>query len=1200
MNFSVPNAERRPDYGVLTLGRLIREPVVRQIMRISVVFLVLLFSTLQLLLATPSRGQGADDIRLTLELKGDDLASALRKIERMTPFRFVYRNEEIRNVEDLTLAKAERTLSETLAIILADTRFTYREMKNNILIVKRNEPADEAYYAPEVPDHTVRGKVADDMGEPLAGVSIVLKGSTMGTTTDADGNYTLTTPEGSGTLVFSFIGFASQEVSIDNRTIIDVILEADITALDEVVVTALGISREERSLGYSTQEVQGENLTFTKDQNVLGALAGKIAGVQVVGSSGASMGGTQKIKIRGVNSINGTDQPLIVVDGTPISNANFAGSFGADYGNLAQDVNPEDIESVNVLKGPAASALYGIRGQYGVVMITTKKGARGSGKVTVELNSAVSVEKVGNIMPYQNLYGGGYSQTFSTLPNGDPYVHLQADESWGPRMDGTPVRQFYSFYPQDPNFGELTPFVPHPDNIENYYETGSNVNNGVTVSGGGINSNFRVSVNDTRIQGIEPNTWLKRNNFGLALGVDLSEKLNFSTNVNYARNSGVRPYQGSEGGSRYMGQWFQRSVDMNRLKDYKYADGTVLHWNHRLNKITGDPGQFTHNIPAYWNNPYFIAYENTNADNRDRLFGNFGLTYEVIEDLTLSGNIRTDTYTQNIEERTAFGGTGTPSYFVGKYQGREMNYEFLAQYAKNWSDFSLNASLGANHYDLNYTSLTQQTEGGLSTPNFYNIEASIDRPTVSSTLRRKQIRSAYALMSLGYRGIYFVDATIRNDVSSALPAAHNSYWYPSISGSFVFSELVNVTALSLGKLRVSYAQAGSDLSPYLISPTYSIGSPYGAVVNLAVPNTQVNPDIKPSFAHSYEAGIDLKLFQNRLGLDVTYYNQQNRDQIIPLNVSGTSGYSSVYINAGLIENKGIEITLNGTPVKTSSFTWDVSFNINRNRNMVVELHPDQDVYPHYSSTYSSVTAYLNSYEGKPFGSLVTQAYQRDEETGKILVEFNEDEDYPDGGYYLPLYTDATHDFGTVMPDFTGGLQNLIRYKNFQISAMIDFQSGGQFFSRSKSLAQRTGLDLETVAINDKGVQVREPVAEGGGIRVDGIDVDTDLEVTSYVDPVTYYNTVARRIYEDNIYDASYVKLREVRVGYSFGKALLGNLPVQRVNLAFIMRNPAMIWQSAPKGLDPSELSVGAQAISWYESGQLNTVRSYGLNLNVTF
>jgi TonB-linked SusC/RagA family outer membrane protein len=1194
MNFSVQNAERQSRSVVLSLTGLIREPIVKQIMRISVVFLALLFASLQLLLATPGHGQGANDTKITLELKGESLETALKKIENMTPFRFVYRNEEIRNIGSISLPKAERTLSATLAEILGNTSFTFREMKKNILIVRREEAkADDQGTAPA--EHTISGKVIDDAGEPLAGVSVVLKGTTTGTSTDVGGTYTLTLPEATGTLLFSFIGFATQEVNIDNRTSIDITLKPDVTSLTEIVITALGVSREERSLGYATQEVAGKNLTYTKEQNVLGSLAGKVAGVQVVGSSGASMGGTQKIKIRGVNSITGTDQPLMVVDGTPISNTNFSASAGVDLGNLGQDINPEDIESINVLKGPAASALYGIRGQFGVIMITTKKGSKAR-KVNVELNSAFFVERTGNFMPYQNQYGGGSSQTWRTLPNGDKYVDMSVDESWGPRMDGTLARQVFSFNPKDPEYGQLTPFVGHPNNIQDYFETGYNFNNGISVSGGGDNTNFRISFNDTRIEGVEPNTFLRRNNVGISAGMDITKKLNVSTNINYASNKAQRPAQGSEDGSRYLGQWFQRNVDMKRLQDYKYDDGTFVQWNQRRPSTT--TGEMTNFAPLYWSNPYFLAYENPSNDSRDRMFGDIGLTYNVLPELKLSGFIRTDMFTQSIEAKEAFGGTGVPSYQIGKYQNREMNYEFLAQYNKTWDDFSLNVLLGGNIYDRRYSYISMGTVGGLSAPGFYNIAASIDRPNSGredypSYLLRKQIRSAYSMVSLGYKDTYFLDASIRNDNSSALPQANNSYWYPSISGSLVFSELMNWNALSLGKVRVSYAQAGSDLNAYETSSFYTVGTVYAGTTTsnpLTVPDNLNNPNIKPSFAHSYEAGLDLKFIDGRVGASFTYYKQINKNQILRLDVSGTSGYGSATINAGEIENKGIELSLTGAPVRTNKMSWDVTFNISRNRNMVVALYPGITVYQYGSTTYSSVTSYLNSYEGKPFGSLVGQAYQRDPATGKILLD----------AANLPLFTDASHDFGTVLPDFTGGFQNTFRYGKFELSAMIDFQIGGQFFSRSKMLAVRTGLDPLTAETNDKGFNVRDLVADGGGVKVEGISAATGEPVTAYVNPQTYYGVTGRRIYEEWLYDASYVRLREIRFGYTFDKNDWAKLPFQKIGLSFTARNPAMLYQKAPKGLNPAELSTGAQSMSWFESGQINTVRSYGVNLNVTF
>ncbi len=1030
------------------------------------------------------------------------------------------------------------------------------------------------------------GTVTDDKGSPLASVSVVEKGTSNGTATSASGAFSISVSGASPVLVFSYAGMQPQEIPVGSSSTFHVVLTAG--TLSEVVVTALGIKRSERSLGYSTQQVDGGNLTLTKEQNVLGSLAGKVSGVQVVGSSGASMGGTQKINIRGINSLTGSSQPLIVVDGTPISNANFSGSAKADYGNVAQDINPEDIESVNVLKGPAASALYGLRGQYGVIMITTKKGKKGPKKVDVQVNSAFSVERVGNFMPLQNQYGGGAVQTWRTLPNGDKYVDMDVDESWGPKMDGTPARSIFSFYPQDPEYGQLTPFLPQPNNIRDYYETGSNINNGVTVSGGNENSTYRLSFNDARIQGVEPNSWLKRNNLGLSAGLDLTPRLNVNANFNYATNKAQRPAQGSEWGGRYMVQWFQRNVDVNRLKDYKYPDGTIKQWNLRRPSTT--TGELTNFSSRYWDNPFFEAYENLNLDNRDRFFGDIGLTYEVLQGLKLSGFARGDMFTQNIEERQAVGGRRVPSFSTGKYQNREMNYEFLGQYNKAWGDFSLNANLGANLYQRRYNYLYMETVGGLTAPGFYNIDASVDRPATASYLLRKEIRSMYGMASFGYKNTYFLDASLRNDNSSTLPPDNNSYWYPSLSGSVVFSELLQWSPLSYGKLRASYAQAGADIDPYRTSTVYGIGTTYNGISNLLVPDALNNPFIEPSFAHSYEAGIDLKFFKNRLGLDFTYYKQDNRNQVINLNVSGTSGYSSAIINAGLIRNQGVELTLTGSPVAAKNFSWDLAFNLSRNRSKVVELAPDMNVYPHYSSTYSSVTTYLNSYVGEAFGSLIGPTYQRDEATGKILLDNNN----------LPLYTASTHNFGTVLPDYTGGLQNSFRIFGFDLSANIDFQKGGLFFSRSQMLAVRTGQHEITAVLNDKGKNIRDAVADGGGIRVEGINATTKQAVVAYVNPQTYYGVTARRIYDDWLYEASYIKLREVRLGYSFDKQKLGRLPFSAVNLALIARNPAMIWQKAPKGIDPSENSTGAQAISWFESGQANTVRSYGINLSFNF
>ena len=1037
----------------------------------------------------------------------------------------------------------------------------------------------------------IKGNVTDSGDkQPLPGVSVSVKGTTTGSITNNNGDFSISVNTNNPVLVFKFIGFITEEKPLNKESVVNIQLNQDNKQLNEVVVTALGIKRDQKSLGYAAQQIKGSDLTVTKDQNVVNNLAGKIAGAQVTGSSGANLGGTAKIKLRGTNSLNGSGAPLMVVDGSPIAQNNFGGTEnGVDRGNISQDINPDDIESVSVLKGPAASALYGLRGQYGAILITTKKGIKGAKNVSVAVNSAFSLERIGNFLPSQNIYGVGNNQTFSTLANGQKYINGN-DESWGPKMDGTPVRMYYSFYPQDPQYGQLTPFVPQPDNIKDFYQTGQNINNGVTVTGGSENAAYRFSYNNNYIKGTIPNTSLKRNNLGLSTSLNLNSKFTLGANVNYANNSAQRPVQGYQGSFTGAQQWFQRNLDINRLRDYKYPDGTIMNWNVNPNSA----GVITTNKPSDWNNPFFDVYEVLNNDSRDRVFGDVNLSYQVLPGLKLSGFARSDFFTQSITNKTALGGISDEGYSANKYQNTENNYEFLGQYDKKWHDFSASFLLGANLLTQNYSYIQSATVGGLSSPGNYTIAASVNRPFSTSYLRKKVVRSTYATGSFGYKDIYFLEGSIRNDISSALPANNNSYWYPSVSGSFVFSELLKWEPLSFGKLRVGYAYAGSDLAPYQNSFTYALGTVYPTATSsinpLTVPDLLKNPNIDPSFGNSLELGTDLKFFNNRLGLAVTYYSQQNKNQIINLSVSGASGYAQSVVNAGLIENKGIEISLTGRPIQSNLFSWDATFNVAHNESKVKALYPGINTYQLDVQTYSSVSVYLNSTVNQGFGNIVGQAYQRDPATGKILL----------GTDNMPLY-EANHDFGSVLPKFTGGLQNNFRIGKFNLAAMIDFQDGGQFYSWSQMLSVKSGQAAETASLNDKGFNVRDPLASGGGVKVTGISKATGQEVTAYVDARGYYrNLLGTQVTENWIYSASYIKLREVSLGYTLDKNLLSGSPFRAVKIAVIARNPWMIWQKAPKGVDPSELSSGSNSISWIEKGELPTVRSYGLNLSLTF
>ncbi|RYG05683.1 MAG: TonB-dependent receptor, partial [Chitinophagaceae bacterium] len=457
----------------------------------------------------------------------------------------------------------------------------------------------------------------------------------------------------------------------------------------------------------------------------------------------------------------------------------------------------------------------------------------------------------------------------------------------------------------------------------------------------------------------------------------------------------------------------------------------------------------------------------------------------------------------------------------------------------------------------------------------------------TSYLRQKQVRSVYAMGSFGYKDTYFIDASVRNDISSALPKDNNSYWYPSVSGSFLFSNLIKSKVLSYGKLRASYAMAGSDFAAYQTAFTYGFGSNYpattGSINTLLVPDNLKNPNLKPSFANSYEAGIDLKFLNNRIGVEFTVYQQRNDNQVINLSVSGASGFDNTVVNAGLIENKGVELSLSGRPIQSKIFTWDAQFNFAHNKNTIKELYPGINVYQLDLNTYSSQTIYLNSSVNQSFGNLIGPGYRRDAATGKVLL----------GTDNMPLF-DTAKDFGSVLPKFTGGMLNTFRVWKFDLSAMIDFQKGGQFFSWSKMLSAKSGQAEETAAINDKGFNVRDPLASGGGVKVNGISAATGQEVTAYVDARTYYRTnLGTRIYDEWIYSASYIKLREISLGYNFDADFLKKTPFKGIKVALIARNPVMIWQAAPKGVDPSELSSGSSDISWIEKGELQTVRSFG-------
>lgn len=1014
---------------------------------------------------------------------------------------------------------------------------------------------------------TVTGKVSDQKGEALIGASILVKGTTSGTVTDLDGAYTLEVPAGGTTLSISYTGYTTQEFEIGASSVIDITLAEGVT-LSEAVVTALGITRDKKSLTYSAQEIKNADLNISRSSGFVDALSGKVAGVQIVGapSSGFREG---NIRIRGIGGLSGAN-PLYVLDGTPVD---------------ASAINMDNVESVSVLKGPAATALYGNRASGGVVVVTSKKGVKGSG-LGIEINSSTTFDKVSLLPKYQNEYAGGYDQEFLKFEytpaihpaewakfQGQNLLDYSADESWGPKMDGRLYRPYYSWYEGTPDFGVEIPLVPQPDNIKNFFETGKVYNNNIAFSGGGDNYSFRVNYNNITKELVIPNSKQARNIISMIGSFDLSKLITVGANINYKNTDqyGTVLEGYGIGLTGSFNQWFHRQLDVEKLKQYRNPDGTLNSWN--INSPVDTK-------PLYWDNPYFDVYENTPNDFEDRIYGDFSLTFNLAKNLKVQGFVRSDIKKAKGDRRFTEGGLGTPFYAYYNNSEVETNYEGLVSYNNRSGKFSYDFNLGANIRKDNDLFSSASTVGGLAIPGYYNIASSVDRPNVGQSTFQKEVRSLYGRGSLGFNDFAYLDFSVRNDWSSALPEGNNSYLYPMIGGSLVFSELIPVNkVLSFGKVRYSYAQVGSDLDPHQINPIYGSGSFYGSNATQSVPNTLRNINLRPQLTSTHEAGVEMKFLNNRVGFDVTYYTDINEDQILQLTVPATSGYTVAIINAGKITREGLEVQLTGTPLKSRNFNWDVTFNWATNKSVVEELADGLDNRQLGAAPFGPT---LNAKVGEEWGALIGRAYRRDA-NGNRLVGSN--------GAFL---FDNNQPLGSVLPEFTGGLVNSFNFKGIQLRASIDYQKGGQFYSTTAMFNVYSGLGAETVGLNDKGVPKRDPVSAGGGIRAEGVTADGQPN-TVYRAADAYYKSLFR-LSEEWIFDASFLKIREVSLGYNFDPKKLGLNFATKLNVAIVGRNLLFFGkETKERGFDPSEGEV-----FWYEGGQLPQTRAFGFNISLGF
>lgn len=1021
---------------------------------------------------------------------------------------------------------------------------------------------------------TVKGNISDVSG-PLIGVSVMVVGTTKGTITDMDGNFTLECNAGDE-LEISYIGYNTIRVKAQSN--MQIILEESSTELEEVVVTALGIKRDRKALGYGLSEVKGEELTKAKETNVINSLAGKVAGLVVSNTAGGASGST-RVMLRGTTELTGNNQPLYVVDGVPLDNTNFgsAGEQGGyDLGDGISAINPDDIETMTVLKGPAASALYGSRASHGVILITTKKAEQE--KVSVEYNGSFTVDtQLAKWDDVQEIYGMG--------DNGQYQLDASSgtNQSWGVKADMIDKTYFD---------GSVHPFLIYPNNTSSFFRTGLTAQNTAVLSVNTGKTGVRFSFTDMRNKDILPNTNMSRDNFNLRVNTSAGP-IDFDFSANYTReNVKNRPALGSSQsnvGKNLM--TLASTYNIEWLKNYQNADGTYANWNGN---------------DQYNRNPYWDLYKNENKSVKDVFRFTAKAIYNIDKHLKIQGTLGTDINNMNFDDFIA---RSTPGVLPGKltnsiFNNRTLNAEILALYNNNWGSFDLNATLGGNIFKVDnkttvITGTDQQMDGVVSIINYAE-------QNVQPSTYKKQINSLYASASLGYRSTYYLEGTVRGDRSSTLPSSNNTYIYPSVSGSIVFTNFIKNSNIknvfSFGKVRASWAKVGSDTDPYQLALNYATGkySYPGFTIGMINNYTQPNSDLKPTMTSSYELGAELKFFNGRLGIDLTYYNQTSKDQIISLASSAPSGYQSRLINAGKIQNKGIELAINGRVLQIKDFAWDAGFNFSKNSNKVLELVEGMDFFQLADASWAGVS--VGAEVGKDYGSILGTDFKRNE-NGDILIDKNTG---------LPLYDENLKTLGNSTWDWTGGFYSTFTYKNFHLYAAFDIKMGADLYSFSMRSAYLTGKATGTLPGREEWYRSEEARKAAGmteeqwrtagkceGLIVDGVVDNGDgtySKNTYAVNPQNYWKSVAEKAPALFIYDNSYIKCREITFGYTFPSSMLGKF-VKSLSLSFVARNPFIVWKNIPN-IDPdSNYNTSGMGL---EYGSLPSRRSYGFNINVKF
>ena len=1015
----------------------------------------------------------------------------------------------------------------------------------------------------------VTGTVEDALG-PVAGASVVIKGTTNGTMTDMDGNFTLDGVKNGDIIQISFIGYATQEIPYAGQASLSVHLEEDTQKLDEVVVTALGMKRDKKALGYAMQELKGDELLSAREPNLANSLSGKVSGLQIVRSSNG-VGGSSKIVLRGNSSLTGSNQPLIVVDGTPMDNFTGGvddvwGNSGADMGNGLSDINPEDIESMTVLKGASAAALYGSRAGNGVILITTKSGRKNEG-LGITVNAGITAESIFLKPDMQNSFGQGSVGVYDN----------QSRLSWGPKAEGQTVTDW---------LGRQVPLQTY-DNIDAFFHTGTSFNEGVSFQQNINGTSVFASINRSDDAGITPESKLNKTNVTLRATtfLDKAEKWKVDTKVNYVNmNAHNRPIQGVNPSNAFNTIYgLPRSLNVKEFKSSVDEEGNMIWWDASKN-----PQE----------NPYWVTKYRQNNDTRNRLLGNVSLKYAPTNwfDIELRGG--TDYYTTTKNEKVYAGGNTSPRglYNEGSETFYENNYSFLATARKDNLLDRLGGfvTFGGNLMMQQRTKMNASA-GELLVPDLFSLNNGINKPTVTSELIRRKMNSLYGSLQLNWDGYLFLDVTARNDWSSTMSKDNRSYFYPSVSLSGVISDMLPKIGgnmpewFTFAKVRASYAEVGNDLDPYQLYNNYTVGKDENGNTTAAPGQILFDSSVRSELIKSWEAGFDVRFLQNRLGLDFAWYKTNATRQLLNLPLDPFAGYSSRKVNAGNIQNEGLEISLNGAIFQSpdmQGFNWNATAQFSLNRNKIIDLYPGVTLYDIKTLDAIQIVAAQGSYYGDIYGQTFLRVTDKDSpHYGKVIV----------GDDGLPLISAEKSKVGNQSPDWMLGLTNSFSYKGFNLSFLVDFRIGGDIYSATASNLFVRGNAAGTVVNGER----QDFVVPNTVVRKDGGYVENNVPVTHQ----NYWERIGSTgnygLPEVFTYDATNIRLRNITLGYTFNRAMLKKTPFLRLNLSATCNNVWMIHYNLP-GIDPESVSATNTNATGFENGAAPTSRSFTFNVTVGF